>query len=100
MNDETELLSHVIAVLEEMEVPYMIGGSVALSIWAQPRLTHDLDLVVDLPDDRIHEFCRHFSADRFFIDPEAMNRAFAARNSRSLGMYSFIVRTGRQILIT
>jgi hypothetical protein len=90
MNEETDLLMQVIGVLESMNVPYMIGGSVALSVWALPRATHDLDLVVDLPEDRITEFCAQFPSDRYFIDPETMNAAFQQRDQPGLGMYSFI----------
>lgn len=96
--DEADQLGQVVAALEATGVPYMIGGSVALAVWAQPRLTHDLDFVVDLPTDRVEEFCRYFPADRFFIDPGAMRAAFAGRNSPSLGMYSFIdMQTGLKV---
>jgi len=98
VSDEADLLSLVVAALEALGVPYMVGGSVALAVWAQPRLTHDLDLVVDLPTERVAEFCRYFSADRFFIDPAAMRVAFAGRNSPSLGMYSFTdMETGLKV---
>lgn len=86
----TELLRQVITVLESMAVPYMIGGSVALIAWASPRMTHDLDIVVDLPEARISEFCAYFSAERYFIDPAVMREAFERRDQPSLGMYSFI----------
>ena len=76
VSDEADLLGQVVAALEAMAVPYMIGGSVALAVWAQPRLTHALDFVVDLPTERVEEFCRYFPADRFFIDPDAMRAAF------------------------
>lgn len=90
MSDEAELISQTVHVLEGMSIPYMIGGSVALSVWATPRLTHDLDLVLDLPEDRIQEFCEHFSPDRYFLDPDSMRSAFQQRGQPSLGMYSFI----------
>jgi hypothetical protein len=98
VSDEADLLGQVVAALEAMGVPYMVGGSVALAVWAQPRLTHDLDLVVDLPTERVDEFCRYFPADRFFIDPAAMRAAFAGRNRPSRGMYSFIdMQTGLKV---
>ena len=77
------------AVLESMGAPYMVGGGIALFAWSIPRTTHDLDLVVDLPEERIPEFCAHFSPDRYFIDAEGMRDAFEQRDQPSLGMYSF-----------
>ena len=89
MNTEEDVVEEVITVLDGMDVPYMIGGGVALAAWAAPRTTHDLDLVVDLPADRIAEFCSHFDPNRYFMDPEVMAEAFARRDQPSLGMYSF-----------
>ena len=89
MDENPEVLSDVVGVLNAMHIPYMVGGSVALGVWASPRTTHDLDIVVDLPLARIAEFCSHFPTDRYYIDPAAMTAAFRQPNSPSLGMYSF-----------
>lgn len=98
MSDEAELISQVVGVLESMRIPYVIGGSIALAVWAAPRLTHDLDLVLDLPEDRIQEFCEHFTLDRYFLDSDSMRSAFERRNQPSLGMYSFIdLNTGLKV---
>lgn len=72
MGDERALVARVISTLEDMAVPYMIGGSVALSVWAVPRMTHDLYIVVDMPEDRILEFCSRFPAEQYYIDPDIL----------------------------
>ena len=98
MNDEADVMRAVIRVLEGMQVHYMIGGSVALAVWAVPRMTHDLDLVVDLPPTRISEFCAHFPPERYSLDPDALRAAFQQRDRPSLGMYSFTDRdTGLKV---
>lgn len=98
MDEQTDLLRQVIGTLEEMGVPYMIGGSIALAVWAVPRTTHDLDIVVDVPEDRIQEFCDHFPPVRYYIDPEAMTNAFRRREQASMGMYSFLdLNTGFKV---
>ncbi len=89
MDENPEALRDLVGVLDAMKIPYMVGGSVALGVWASPRTTHDLDVVVDLPLTRIEEFCSHFPTDRYYIDPQAMTAAFRQPNSPSLGMYSF-----------
>lgn len=43
-----EIFSEVIRRLEENEIPYMVVGSIASMIYGEPRLTHDMDLVVDI----------------------------------------------------
>lgn len=89
MDEQEELARSVVGTLEAMSVPYMIGGSIALNAWAAPRATHDLDIVVDLAQERIAEFCDHFSNERYYIDSDAMHAAFLHRDDISLGMYSF-----------
>jgi hypothetical protein len=90
LDEQADLLRQVIGALDGMGLPYVIGGSVALAVWAVPRTTHDLDIVVDVPEDRIEEFCAHFQATSYYIDPEGMRNAFRSRDQASLGMYSFL----------
>ncbi len=45
--DQAELLRYVIDVLEAQELNYMVVGSFASAVYGEPRLTHDIDIVVD-----------------------------------------------------
>jgi len=48
---ETELfqaLRPVVAALEQLEVPYYVGGSIASGVLGEPRLTLDADVVTAL----------------------------------------------------
>jgi hypothetical protein len=38
----------VAEVLEHLQIPYLVGGSLASSLQGIPRATHDVDLVTDL----------------------------------------------------
>jgi len=89
MDEQIDLARSVVGALEAMSVPYMVGGSIALNAWASPRTTHDMDIAVDLPEERIVEFCRYFSPERYYIDSDDMSSAFLHRDDVSLGMYSF-----------
>ncbi len=89
MSDEGALIRTVVGVLDRLQVPYMIGGSMALAVWAVPRMTHDLDLVVDLPAGQIAAFGAEFPPDRYTLDLAALRVAFGQRGRPSLGMYSF-----------
>jgi len=55
-----ELLQRVCNSLEENNIPYMISGSIALNIYAIPRMTRDIDIVVELSENRIDEFVNLF----------------------------------------
>jgi hypothetical protein len=45
---ELEVLQDAVTRLERAGIDYMLTGSIALSYYAQPRMTRDIDLVVEL----------------------------------------------------
>ena len=48
----------VLDAIEAANVPYLIGGAVALAAWGENRTTRDLDLVVDLPFESMGDLSR------------------------------------------
>jgi hypothetical protein len=42
----TKLLQTVTQILEQQNIPYMLSGSLALTLYAMPRATRDIDIVV------------------------------------------------------
>ena len=77
----------VLDVLQDLDIPYHLGGSYASAIHGFPRQTHDVDLVVDLPPDRIPALARALGAE-FHIDEQAATRAVADRSSFNLIHYA------------
>jgi hypothetical protein len=73
----------VIDVLEELGIPYQVGGSFASSIHGVPRQTLDLDLVVDLPLSAVPAFVTRLEQD-FYLDDEAIRRAITRRTHFNL----------------
>lgn len=55
-----ELLRAVADVLDRLNVRYFVTGSMATIYYGRPRLTNDIDIVVDLPRGRIEAFVRAF----------------------------------------
>jgi hypothetical protein len=45
---EAELFLVCIRPLNELEISYMVTGSVAAMLYGEPRLTHDVDLVLQI----------------------------------------------------
>ena len=56
--------------------PYMLSGSVALSMYAQPRMTRDVDFVLDIEEAQVDKFVELFEAD-CYIDRESVLEAGA-----------------------
>jgi hypothetical protein len=76
MSTLAEALARLLSVLDRMEIPYEIGGSVASSAHGIPRTTFDVDIVVDLKPDQIDRFTAGLRRD-FYADAEQIRDAFA-----------------------
>lgn len=60
----------------------VVTGSVAAMLYGEPRLTHDIDLVVLLDDDSISALVHAFPEDEFYCAPEEVIRVEARRPLR------------------
>lgn len=74
MPDELEVLVTVIQRLKASGFACMITGSIAANYYAQPRMTRDIDLVIEITNEDIPKLIKVFSDD-FYIDPEMIQRA-------------------------
>ncbi len=60
----------VLQTLEKNNIPYMVVGSVASMVYGEPRMTHDMDLVVDLLPQHAKTLEKIFPIDDFYCPPE------------------------------
>ena len=67
MSEEIEVLRIVAGRLEAAGMPYMVTGSMALGVYAVPRMTRDIDVVVELSADDADRICALFGPD-FYVD--------------------------------
>ena len=72
---QPELLKHVIQVLDELGIAYMLTGSLASSMQGAPRLTHDIDLVVALSPQDSERLFRAFDTSLYYLSRQAMDEA-------------------------
>lgn len=56
ITDISALLLLVARILDAQKLPYVVGGSLASSQYGELRATNDIDLMIDLPADRVGEF--------------------------------------------
>ena len=66
---DRNLVEIFIRPLEEGGIEYMVTGSIASIIYGEPRLTHDIDLVVDLREEAVNEFLARFPLSEFYCPP-------------------------------
>ena len=67
MSEELEVLQIVTQRLTLAQVPYMVTGSMAMNFYAMPRMTRDIDFVVELSEPAIDRMIEQFHQD-FYIE--------------------------------
>jgi hypothetical protein len=80
MNSMLEVFSRVIRTLEAHDIEYMVVGSIASMIYGEPRLTGDMDIVVELKPRMVPQLEGMFPEHDFYLPPreilsqEVLNR--------------------------
>lgn len=74
-----ELLRRLAQTLEQLRVPYLVTGSVATIYWGEPRLTRDIDVVVELDLPGARRLVDQFPAPEFYVSEEAAEEAVRRR---------------------
>jgi len=69
MSEELEVLKMVTKRLNEANINYMVSGSIAANYYTVPRMTRDIDIVVELKRGDIDKFVSLFEDD-FYADIE------------------------------
>ena len=69
MTEELEVLLDVARRLDGARIPYMATGSIATNFYAVPRMTRDIDIVVELGQKDLGRVIPLLEAD-FYLDPQ------------------------------
>lgn len=74
MNEELEVLSSVTQALDDAGIAYMITGSIAMNFYATPRMTRDIDIVIELNSGDLDLIVKLFQQD-FYLDSDSIKEA-------------------------
>lgn len=85
-DDDLATLLQVIAVLDNLEVPYFVCGSWASSFYGVHRTTNDADIVANLTSSRAPRFVSALEKG-FYVDIGAVQEAIATQRSFNLIHY-------------
>ncbi len=77
--DQYELLKHTAEIFKRLNIPYFVTGSMASIYYGEPRLTIDIDIVVDINREHISGLLKAFSQDEFYLSEEAIQEAVKRR---------------------
>ena len=85
--DPRHLLVGVAKILKRLDIPYAITGGMAVFVWARPRFTADIDIVVLLKPTHISLLTKALRglSEASYIDSGMMRRALLSR-----GEFNFI----------
>lgn len=105
MSAELSVLSTVSGRLEGADIAFMLTGSFALTYYATPRMTRDLDFVVACQESDVARLVSLFSSD-FYVDEDAarsairLQRLFNLLHTQSGIKVDMIVRKDSEYRVT
>ncbi len=79
-----QVLEEITGILDRLHVPYMLSGSIAFNLYAIPRSTRDIDLVVELQEYNIPPFLSAISG-RYYVNEDTVKEEV-----RRKGMFNII----------
>lgn len=68
--------------LNKIGIRYMVTGAAASIIYGEPRLTHDIDVVVELHGGQVEKMVEAFPSDQFYCPPIEVIRIESERTLR------------------
>lgn len=84
MTEDLEILKIVCNKLEEAHIEYMLTGSMAANLYTTPRMTRDIDIVIEIFKRDINRFFSLFQND-FYVEKNDISEAI-----ESGGMFNII----------
>ncbi len=75
--EQDDVLRRAIDVLETQGVVYLLVGSLASGVYGEPRLTLDIDIVVDLKAGQVAALCAAFPPPDYYVSEKAARDAVA-----------------------
>lgn len=84
MSEELDLLKEVASRLKNAGIEYMMTGSMAMALYSSPRMTRDIDIVVQISPGDAGKIVALFHDD-FYIDEPGVRQAI-----RDRGMFNII----------
>lgn len=80
LSDPIVVTLELAAVFERLGVEYLVGGSLASSVYGRPRATNDVDLVAALAGCHVDAFVHALTGD-YYVDADMIRDALARQAS-------------------
>ncbi len=83
---DPDLIELFVRPLNDFGARYLVSGSVAAMLYGEPRVTHDIDLVVFLRTDQIQELAKIYPPPEFYLPPTDVILGEAAHDRGSFNI--------------
>ncbi|MHB1348222.1 MAG: nucleotidyltransferase domain-containing protein [Candidatus Humimicrobiaceae bacterium] len=67
---QPQLVTEIINILNKNNIEYMLTGSFVSSLQGEPRLTHDIDLIINISQNEANKITDIFSKEIFYFDSD------------------------------
>lgn len=91
MSEELEVLKIVTHRLNKAGISYIISGSIAANYYTVPRMTRDIDIVIELKDADIDKFIGLFQKD-FYTDEEMIKKEVLRKGIFNLIHNQYVIK--------
>lgn len=79
-SDPLVVVARLADLFDQLSIPYLVGGSLASSVYGIPRATNDVDLVADIRPMHVRPFQEALGGD-FYVVEELIREAILNRSS-------------------
>lgn len=97
MTNEIEILGDVAQKLEQAGIAYMLTGSMAMSHYAIPRFTRDIDLIVQLKAEDADKIHTLFS-EKYYLSRPAVSNAISRESMFNLIHFEYSIKVDFVVL--
>jgi len=91
MSEQVEFLKQIARRLDSAAIPYMVTGSMAMAIYAVPRMTRAIDLVVEYGPEDAERMAKLFEAD-CYVDAEVIRSAAIEQRAFNIIHQEWIIK--------
>jgi len=91
MNEQLEFIKEIARRLDSVGIPYMMTGSMALALYARPRMTRDIDLVIECQSPDSETIVSLFERD-CYVDEQEIRDAIASRTMFNIIHNEWIIK--------
>ena len=89
--EQHEVLRKVVEKLRDLDIEYMLSGSVAMNFYGQPRMTRHIDIIISIKETQIRRFIDAFK-EEFYIESEMVLKEVSGKGMFNVSLNDYIVK--------